>query len=521
MVTAMALGACNPVQTPPPALITVTISSIENTTTVNIPMGGTVEAALDVVGFELGEFDRVEPPIYTVLTDGSTIRVVQIVEEFDIEQVIIPFESQTLRNDALPEGERRLIQAGLNGIQEITYRRVYEDHVEISRNPVKVVMLNEPVAEIVMIGAQLPFTPVKFSGRLAYLIGGNAWVIEGETGERRPVVTTGDLDGRILLLSTDGDWLLYTRNEESDEVINSLWAANISQVDGIQVDLEARNVIHFADWVPGYRLRVSYSTVEPRATAPGWQANNDFYVRNFSESGWVSRPEQVVDSNAGGVYGWWGTHFVWSPSGNRLAFARPDGVGIVNLQEGSLEKIHDVTPLQTFGDWAWVPGLTWSPDENLFYTVNHSADLTSAAPETSQVFDMIAIPLEQRITLDMVSQTGMFAYPAPSPSFTLPNGTHSFEIALLQAIFPGQSETSRYQLVVMDRDGSNRKVLFPEDGAPGLEPQQVVWNPARGQNNEDYDLAFLYQGNLYFLNIESGESRQLTGDGLVVKINWK
>ena len=55
------------------------------------------------------------------------IRLVRVTEEFEIEQVVIPYEQQTLRNQSLPVEKEVLIQKGKEGLQEITYRRVYED----------------------------------------------------------------------------------------------------------------------------------------------------------------------------------------------------------------------------------------------------------------------------------------------------------------------------------------------------------------------------------------------------------
>jgi resuscitation-promoting factor RpfB len=317
------LASCSPVQAPQ-TTIAVNILTIGDKQELQVPQGSSVEEVIRLAGLELSELDRTEPPLYSILTDGSQIQVIRVSEEFEIEQVIIPYESRTLRNEGLPEGERRLVQAGVNGLQEITYRRLYENNTEVSRTAVKSVIVREPAPEIVMIGAQSPFAPVVFPGRIAYLVAGNAWILDGVSGERQPVVTTGDLDGRVFSLSEDGDWLLFTRKSEIETEINSLWVAKLDD-SGLLIDLEARNIIHFADWVPNAVLQVAYSTVEPRSTAPGWQANNNLVLVSFSPTGWVSDPELVLDANAGGVYGWWGTNFVWSPDGTQLAFARPDG----------------------------------------------------------------------------------------------------------------------------------------------------------------------------------------------------
>ena len=95
--------------------------------------------------------------------------------------------------------------------REITYRRVYEDGVQIGgRSIVKSVLLNAPVPEIVMRGIEAPSRHFDLPGSLVYLRDGNAWMIEGNTSKRRALITTGDLDGRIFALSSDGTTFCYS-----------------------------------------------------------------------------------------------------------------------------------------------------------------------------------------------------------------------------------------------------------------------------------------------------------------------
>ena len=504
--------------------IAVRVTSDGNTAQLEVPAGSTVEQALTLAGVSLNDLDRVEPPTYTLLSEGGEIHVVRVTEDFSIEEVILPFEKQVVKNESLPDGETRLIQPGVNGLQEITYRRVIEDGLEISLSVVKTVNVKEPVAEIVMVGSQTPYIPVSISGRLAFLAGGNAWVMEGTTGNRRPVITTGDLDGQIFRLSPGGDWLLFTRRSEEEGTINTLWAAKIEGPDEIEIDLQVENIIHFADWVPTSVLRVAYSTVEPRDAPPGWQANNDLQLLSFSTSGWVSRPAVALESNSGGIYGWWGMSFALAPDGLRLGYARPDGVGVLDLREDTdtfLVPIFDITPLQTQSDWAWVPGLNWSPTGNILYTVNHAASQGIESPEESPLFDLTALPLEGGAPINLTPQSGMFTYPVPSPIVVHDSGELSYQLAYLQSIFPTQSKTSRYRLVIMDRDGSNRQVLFPEEGSPGLDPQEVLWAPEPVAGVDGYWIAFLHQGNLWVVNSITGETQQLSGDGLINRLDWR
>ncbi len=514
------ITGCRPPQVSQ-ADITVNIEADGAMQPVNIPAGSTVQQAIAAAGITLGNLDRLDPPGYTVLSGGDSVRVQRVREEFDTRQVVIPFEHQELRNESLPEGETRLIQAGQNGLKELTYRHVYEDGVEASSSVVKEVILQPPTPEVVMLGVQTPFAPLPIPGKLAYLAGGNAWLMEDSTAIRRPLVTTGDLDGRIFALSPDGNWLLFTRKstKSSQEEKNTLWAISTVSQNPTPINLKVSNVVHFAGWVPGQANTVAYSTVEPRAAAPGWQANNDLYTVTFSPSGVVVKPKMIVEANTGGIYGWWGTTFAWSPDGSQLAYIRPDGLGFVDLESGSLSPWLDVTPLNTHGDWAWIPSLAWGADGETLFLVTHAPPTGLVSPEESPFFDLIGLSLVNPANVRLAQQTGMFAYPAVSP-LRMDGEEKAYRVAYLEAIFPTQSETSRYRLVVMDRDGSNRQRLFPGQGLTGLDPQTPVWAPGPLPGGGDY-LAIVYLGNLWLIDTLSGQTQQVTGDGLTDKIDWK
>ena len=149
--------------------ITINISADGESRSVTVPAGTTVSQALQTAGIKIESLDRAEPPLYTVMNSGDEIKLTRVKEVFETEEQIIAFDRQIVRNESLPEGETRLVQAGVNGLQEITYRQVHEDDVEISRSVVKSVILQEAVPEIVMIGAQSSFAPLPIPGKLVYL----------------------------------------------------------------------------------------------------------------------------------------------------------------------------------------------------------------------------------------------------------------------------------------------------------------------------------------------------------------
>ncbi len=506
-----------------PSLISVTILVDDTQGEVEIPPGGSVQQALDASGISLEYLDRVEPPAYTLLADQDQVRVVRVREEFTVEEEIIPFEKQLLQTESLPDGQTLLAQSGENGVREITYRQVFEDGVEVSRYPVRSSVVADAVPEIFMVGIQTPYVPVSIPGRLVYLLAGNAWMMEQTSGNRKAIVVTGDLDGRVLTLSRDGSRLLFTRRSTEEGQINTLWVADINTDPIALYNLNINNIVHFAEWLPDPKNdKIIFSTVEPRPTAPGWQANNDLNVASFSTREWVSQWKVYVDANSGGVYGWWGTDYLLEPGGERVAYARPDGVGYVNMGDGSLMPLMDIVPVQTGGDWAWIPGFSWSPDGKTMYVVDHSNPSGSTQPEESSFFDVGAILLEAGSYIPMIPQTGMFAYPSTSPFLPQPSAENDYLVAYLQAIFPNQSDTSRYRLVVMDRDGSDRRILYPADGEPGIEPQTPVWSPATLSETGRYSIAVINEGNLWLVDSAGIESpQQITGDGLVTRIDWK
>lgn len=486
----------------------------------DVPAGSTVRQSLENAGIELGPLDRTDPPGYTVLTAGSSVQVTRVVEEFEVEESVLPFERQTVRNEGLPEGETRLLQPGINGLQETTFRLVYEGDELISRTPVRQKVLQAPQPEIVMVGSQAAFTPVAIQGTLAYVSGGNAWLMEGSSANRQPVVVSGDLDGRILEISPDGDWLLFSRTSADEEQINSLWVIDLTDPDAEPLSVTAENVVHFAAWSPEQgRLDIAYSTVEPSPAAPGWQANNDLMLAILGQDGRVLDRRIILPANAGGQYGWWGTQFAWAPDGVHLAYARADSIGTVDIREPDFEELLEITPYQTLSDWAWIPGLTWGRDSRTLFFVNHGQPLGLEEAAASPVFNLAAVPPQGTGPLTLSDQTGMFAQPSSSPATVTEHGEVGYRLAYLQAANPLSSDDSTYRLYISDRDGSNPRRLFPSPDQPGLRGDDlqhpVEWSPDGDR------IALRYRGDLWIVDVATGIVQQITGDGQTSAYDWK
>jgi len=485
--------------------------------TLDIEIGSTIQTVLSSQEINLNPLDKVDPPVFTVITEPISIKITRVEEKFETEEVVIPFEQQTVRNEALPERQNVLIQPGINGMQEITYRLLYENGQLFSRTEVRRVDILDPKPEIMMIGVQSPFTSIPINGKIIYLSSGNAWMMENQTSNRTPILTNGKLDGRILSISPNGKWLLFTQISAEEEIINELWLINLEIEEPKPVYLKIDNVIHFSDWIPGNTLSVLVSTVEPRDVAPGWQANNNLIELTLGADGKVLRTKEVIESNSGGIYGWWGTNFQFSPDGKNLAFIRPDALGLINIKDQELEIITDVIPYQTKSDWAWVSPFSWSKDNRFIYWVDHRNDISQENPELSPIFDLKAVDTETYQSVTASENVGMFAFPSIINST---ENKENYQLGYLGAIFPENSESSRYRLLISDRDGSNSQVIFPLGDMQGLEPQKINSSPCTDE--QICQLGFIYQGNFWIVNLnDQFSTHQITGDGLITRIEWK
>jgi hypothetical protein len=469
-----------------------------------ITEAATVREALAAAGVTLGPLDRVKPDLYVAISPGLVIVVTRVEEKFDVERVTVPFERKTVTNEALPAGETRLVQPGVNGEDEVTYRVVLEDGAQVERTRVSQVTIKPPVDEIIAVGAQDSLQTVPLEGTLAYLASGNAWLMRGTNAARRPLTTEGDLDGRVFDLSPDGRLLLYTRRLEGDvgTPINQLWLVNTTIVGERAISLPVQGVL-YAQWSPDGD-RIAYSTAERITSPPGWRANNDLWL-GYADPISITRATRVISPNTNGIYSWWGTGFAWSPNGKAFAYARPDQIGTVDVVSGSTSVLAEFPAYNTYSEWVWVPQVAWSPDGRFVAGIVHGPPLEGEDAQDSPVFDLWLFAADGSIKARVAEQAGMWCVPSWSDA----------GIIYGQAVDPLHSVDSRYALWLRDRDGSNPRRLFPVAGEPGvLAPPEIAWLPSGEQ------FIFIYNGNLYLGDVKGGTPRQLTSNSQASHPRW-
>jgi hypothetical protein len=133
----------------------------------------------------------------------------------------------------------------------------------------------------------------------------------------------------------------------------------------------------------------------------------------------------------------------------------------------------------------------------------------SEPAETSPAFHNTITDVNGTFEANIVENAGIWSKPKYSPLIQDENGERGY-IAYLRArdLANSTSESAEYDLVVADRDGSNARVVYPEAGQPGLTAAApfFAWSPSGTQ------IAFIYGGNLWVVDVESAVAHQLTLD---------
>ena len=473
----------------------------------------TVGDLLREAGVSLGQWDRVEPSEWAELQRNNTITIIRGREEKAEES--LPFERQVIKDEGLPEGEMRLLQAGKPGTLERIYRISYDGPQELERRLISTRVLAEPRPEILAVGVTPLQTVVPITGTIAYLANGNACIIRNNSGDKRPVTFSGDLDGRVFDLSPEGQNLLFTATPgQLDETgspppFNELWALDTRILQEAPRPLGITNVL-YAEWAPqGHQI--AYSTAEATLGPPGWRARNDLWIMDTQT---LTRT-QVVAPWGGGLYGWWGSRYAWSPTGDRIAYAAPDGIGVIQIPSGQRTPLLRFPVFHTYGEWVWTSQVSWSPEGRFLAAVAHGLSSDGSPAEESHAFDLWILDTLGPASVPIATQVGMWSNPRWSHAWSDAYGQPHVDLAYGVSQVETLSQYGLYDLYVMDRDGSNRaRLLPPEEGAPGLPTLELAWSPATRA------LACIWGDDLYLLDLRRDTLVPLTQSISCLRVAW-
>lgn len=103
----------------------------------------TVLEAVTVAGVTLGPFDRTVPALNESVSDNQQIQVIRVEEKVVDEQAVVPYRTIKTPSRSLNKGQSREVRAGVNGKLLNTYRVLFENGKQVSRELVTTVTLVE------------------------------------------------------------------------------------------------------------------------------------------------------------------------------------------------------------------------------------------------------------------------------------------------------------------------------------------------------------------------------------------
>ncbi|MBN2002920.1 MAG: G5 domain-containing protein [Anaerolineae bacterium] len=469
----------------------------------------TVRDILSEAGITLGDLDYVTPPETTRLTQGLLVTVIRVEEHTETYTETLPFGRQVVRDANIAAGDSRLLQSGQAGVMERVYRITLEDGKEVERMLVRETVTQPPRDETLLVGTKQQVQTAYITGTLAYVSQQDAWIIRDNNRLRRRLTSWGDLDGRVFTLSPDGDRLLFTRAVTESEHINELWVIRTGEADPNPLPLSLNDIL-WADWAPDSTLknaRIAWTTAEPIERAPGWRGRNDLWIGTLTERNILNSRGELLEAEAGGGYGWWGTRYVWDPQGKKLAFSRPESVGVITLNPTKRKTLLMFPAYRTYSSWAWNPAPAWDPEGDFIAATIHSPTADGKDPEESPVFDLWLIEATGAYSAEIASEVGMWA----TPSFSHDGNALLFG----RATVPYQSDNSTHRLCLIDRDGSDARCVYPPGEAPGIEAPSWQWGP------DDRSLAFIQYGDIYLFTLADETAQPFTDEGTVTLLTWR
>ena len=506
----LALSACRPDEEAPS--IDVTIAVDGKTIALALPGIVSVDQLLTSAQIELGPQDRISHPLVANVEANMLITIRRVREEEVCERQEIAFARLVRVKEGVPAGGQRLGQTGRPGLEEACYRVTLEDDQEVKRVLIDdPLVVQAPIDEIMYTGATATVTPVAISGRLTYINHNDAWTIKDNTVNKRQLTTGHNLDSLVFHQHEAGAWLIFSgETDATDDFFNELWLV-ATELESEPLRLSPSDVL-YAEWRPRSSNTIAYSTGERSASPSGWKALNNLWLMTIDfEGGRTLTIQEALPESSGGLFGWWGMHFAWSPLGNQLAWARPDGFGLVDFERRRLAALADYAVFKRATNWIWLSSLSWSHDGQLLASVVHGLPQADEPAETSPIFDVVITSADGRFAAEIEAAAGMWAAPSFSPGEA--DSREGF-LAWLQAREPQNSMNSEYDLMVADRDGSNERRLFPPAGVDGmrkqdhgLTPKDYAWSP------DARHIAAVYRGDLWLLDLLTAESYQLTFDG--------
>ncbi len=224
-----------------------------------VATGKTAGEVLTELGYNPKKTDKITPAYDEAVSEFDEITLVRVDEKTVTETEEIPYEAKERENKALAAGQRKLVQKGVPGEKSVSYKILYEDGVEVSREKISEDVKVKPIAQIREVGpknasnftvALAGTVQTSRSGNLAYskVITANATAYDASSCGKSPsdpgygITATGRragygivaVDPRVIPLGSK----LYIETADGSYVYGTSVAADTGgAIKGNRVDL--------------------------------------------------------------------------------------------------------------------------------------------------------------------------------------------------------------------------------------------------------------------------------------------
>lgn len=114
----------------------------------------TVDQFLSSRDIELSSGDELNVPIESRITEGMTISLAQVERNLETVEEVAPFSEQQIKDAQQPTTYKKVQTPGVNGKKLVTYETVIRNGGAPERTAVKEVITEQPVQQVVVVGAK-------------------------------------------------------------------------------------------------------------------------------------------------------------------------------------------------------------------------------------------------------------------------------------------------------------------------------------------------------------------------------
>ncbi|MBQ6626721.1 MAG: G5 domain-containing protein [Ruminococcus sp.] len=166
--------------------VTITLS-VDGTTADIKTKSITVKDFLDEQHITLNENDEVNGTNDALLKDNMSIIIKRVTYEKESKTKSVAYKTIEKPDDSMYKGERRIIQEGIKGKKEVTYRIKYIDGKKAKQEKLSEIITEEPVNRIITYGTKEKM----LTKNEAEIIVKKHWGITQNTGNTYAVVSDG------------------------------------------------------------------------------------------------------------------------------------------------------------------------------------------------------------------------------------------------------------------------------------------------------------------------------------------